>query len=598
MCKHKYIYRHNHSSIGKECPYSDLPTDDQGLCIFHSHNFKWKRENDFKGLFLHQLKLSNDSDNNFFDCAEFVFVGEEIISRKNLKKHTLQLTNKIFNDNTYFTGSVFVDSVEINNITFKEGATFLEAKFTDGLELKDVYFKGADFAKATFEKGVSFNHTDFSNSYALFNGSHFNCKAKFINLIFNDIVDFSNTFFQPNDTEENVIFEDIIFENYLNFTNSRFDCQVIFRNVKFNSNTEFVDTLFNMITSSIRYRDSAVEFRQIEVNEYGILIFKSTNSQSKMFEDYVSFNFKSDVKGTIKFENVNFSNITNTSRKELNRLSKLGKVEIGKGCLKYYCQTEIFTITASRAAQNLILDIVKVFCHYFELQENSNLGIEIVERDKSLIRYFYFTDENISYAEFLEKINRTEYNLWETFSNLSTYSINSVKDIEKKNLLIDIAGLFLKLGNYTQNQITQRNDIPKILNSISAKAMTHIDNNKEVIINIYQGESVVQTDELSDMILNKVNSFTSTIPKVNLFMKVNQNFYGSVENVINADNFFDGNKEISPEDKALILEEAIEIKNEQLQEVKKNKWGNFIERWAGTISEIAMPVLKELLIPK
>ncbi len=30
--------------------------------------------------------------------------------------------------------------------------------------------------------------------------------------------------------------------------------------------------------------------------------------------------------------------------------------------------------------QTLILDIVKVFCNYFELHENSNLGVEIIER--------------------------------------------------------------------------------------------------------------------------------------------------------------------------------------------------------------------------
>ena len=81
-------------------------------------------------------------------------------------------------------------------------------------------------------------------------------------------------------------------------------------------------------------------------------------------------------------------------------------------------------------------------------------------------------------------------------------------------------------------------------------------------------------------------------------MKVSQNFYGTIEKVINADNFIEGNKQISSEDKTLILEEANEIKNEQLPEVKKSKWEKFLKKWGGTISKMATPVLKELIMPK
>lgn len=81
-------------------------------------------------------------------------------------------------------------------------------------------------------------------------------------------------------------------------------------------------------------------------------------------------------------------------------------------------------------------------------------------------------------------------------------------------------------------------------------------------------------------------------------MKITQNFYGDVEKVVNADNFFENNQSVTNEQKNQIIQELTEIKNEKSEAVKENKLSKFIKNWGGTISEVATPIIKELILPK
>ena len=81
-------------------------------------------------------------------------------------------------------------------------------------------------------------------------------------------------------------------------------------------------------------------------------------------------------------------------------------------------------------------------------------------------------------------------------------------------------------------------------------------------------------------------------------MKITQNFYGDVEKVVNADNFFENNQSVTNEQKNQIIQELTEIKNEKSEVLKENKLSKFIKNWGGTISEVATPIIKELILPK
>jgi len=444
MCNHKYTFNYSQqrASIGKECPYAriyselknnkapnfeniasnlELPLDSHGICIFHSNELKWKRENDFTTKFLELLQLLNayNDDSYCYDFAEFVFVGEHLKSRKDVKYRVFNLPDCTLNKEADFIGALFVDRVELNNISFKLGATFQEARFNGELKMKNISFGSADFRKTIFEQSVFFEDVDFLG-YALFEDSQFTGSSsaliKFSNSKFCGLTDFSGAAVKSKHTDCTLLFENVKFEDSVYFTDCTFDCSVSFKNVEFDFAGEFIDTSFNTTKSMRRFRYCAVEFLEIEVNKNGSLIFQSTDSQNKMFNQEVEFSFKKDIEGTIRFENVNFNNISDSSRKNLIRLSKLGKVAIGPGCIKYRFQTETKTILIDENNQSLILEIGQTFTNYFAVQNGLNLGFEIVERDNNKISFFYFTDENITEAEFFDRLKKAEQDLWHLLS--------------------------------------------------------------------------------------------------------------------------------------------------------------------------------------
>ncbi len=206
------------------------------------------------------------------------------------------------------------------------------------------------------------------------------------------------------------------FEEPADFKSARFHCQVIFSDVSFAGDAEFIDTSFGTIRSSARYRGSAVEFNRIEVAAESVLRFESTDPQQKMFSHDVQFSFKEVPAGLIRFKNVNFNNIDQASRERLTHFARLGKVEIGSGCIKYRFQTPIKKVSVSGGNTPIILEICQTFVNYFTTWNGFNLGLEIVERNNAELHFFYFTDEDISEASFHERLTATERHLWSLLS--------------------------------------------------------------------------------------------------------------------------------------------------------------------------------------
>lgn len=159
-----------------------------------------------------------------------------------------------------------------------------------------------------------------------------------------------------------------------------------------------------------------MEFNRIQVTTGAALSFISTDAHNKMFNHDVQMSFKEDPSGTIRFENVNFNLFTPSSKERLTQLAKLGHVEIGSGCIKYRFQTSVQTISVSQGNAPLILELCQTFTNYFTVSNGLNLGFEIVERDKTKVSFFYFTDEDISEETFHERLAQTEQSLWDLLS--------------------------------------------------------------------------------------------------------------------------------------------------------------------------------------
>jgi uncharacterized protein YjbI with pentapeptide repeats len=426
--------------MGQKCPYSQLyervrstspqppeggaspflPVDDRGACIFHSQALAWKRQNDFTGKFLQLVQLLNEHDaESYYDFTEFVFQGSDLITKNGAQQYPLRISDVIFPKHAYFTGALFLDSFTLEHVEFHNGASFNHAVFHDDLTFENAQFRGLDFREAKFSNGVTFREVE-SLSFALFSEATFEATRNsalvyFKKTRFAGITDFSAADFTLSD-QGAVSFENVQFEDVAVFRNTHFNCQVDFSDVTFANKTDFIDTSFDIVRSTARYRGAALEFNRLRVTSEAELSFISTDPHRKMFNHDVEMSFNEDPSGSVRFENVNFNLFSLSSKQRLTQLAKSGSVEIGPGCIKYRFQTEVQTISVSESNVGLILELCQTFTNYFTGSNGLNLGFEIVERNKTRVSFFYFTDEDISEETFRERLAKTKQSLWDLLS--------------------------------------------------------------------------------------------------------------------------------------------------------------------------------------
>ena len=553
MCNHIYTasFAGRPASMGKKCPYPEiynrlyssgqgrkkngfkpaLPIDSHGVCIFHSKEKAWKRKNDFTGEFLKLLKLLEAEDlNNYYDFAEFRFVGNSFKNKYNQKDHALCFKNITFKKQAYFVGALFEDLLELENVNFEDGASFCEATFAQDVNIQNTFFRGLQFSNAQFKQRALFTNVKFQ-SYALFDNTKFKGKnagyvVKFENSQFKGITDFSNCIFSPMGHESTMGFHSVIFEDFTDFKNAQFYGQLIFKNTSFASMTEFTDAIFGTTKSTARYRGLAVEFNQINVLANATLIFMSTDTQKKIFEHDVQITFKDDPVGLIKFENANFSNLTLASRERLIQFAKLGKVEIGPGCIKYRFQTDVKTILVNQGNTSLILELCQTFTNYFTVSNGYSLGLEIIERSKTKISFFYFTDEDITEAIFSEQLGVTEQQLWSLLSIESGDQYlafrdpdNTLMPNENENIIINtidgvsaLLGTFFRVGARIACGRWKKTDTKALLEAI--RFHNHYIENRakslhKVLIDKYTGETLFALNIQQNAHLLKIKQTTN-----------------------------------------------------------------------------------------
>lgn len=471
MCNHVYTanYKQMPRTMGQRCPYPEvyekarstaanatvlaLPVDDRGECIFHSREVAWKRDHDFEGHLLQLVRLLvAETEENYYDFAEFVFVGG--CSGPDM----LKIANTVFPQQAYFIAACFLDSLMLEDVDFRRGANFRQATFAGDLRVNNTRFGNLDFSRAEFERLVSFAKVEIVSSAlfcdARFTGIGHGYAVKFEDLRFDAITSFSGAEFAL--AEGSVEFLRNRFEDSTDFRRTQFHCQVVFSDVFFARDTEFIDTLFGTVGSTARYRGSGVEFNRIEVPASAVLLFESTDPQQRLFNSDVQISFKEPPTGLIRFRNVNFNNIGKLYREHLTQLAVLGVVEIGPGCIKYRFQTPIRRISISESNAPLILEICQTFANYFTVSNGFNLGFEVVERDRSDICFFYFTDEDISEEIFRERLAVTEQHLWRLLSIRSEDQLLALegpapraRSMGKESMLINaVDGVTAMLGTF------------------------------------------------------------------------------------------------------------------------------------------------------
>lgn len=355
--------------------------------------------------------------------------------------------------------------------------------------------------------------------------------------------------------------------------------------------TEFINTSFELVTSNARYRGAAVEFNRIEVTAGGVLTFTSTDQQNKMFKHDVQFSFKEDPTGTIAFENVNFSNISTLSRDRLTRLAKAGRVEIGSGCIKYRFQTEIRTVSTQECNSPLIIELCQTFTNYFTVSNGLNLGFEVVERDATKVSFFYFTDEDISQATFLDRLAQTEKSLWSLLSINSDEQLLAFDDsgrIEQHSMVKESAainavdgitaliGTFFRVGARIAVGVWKEADTKALLSAIRFNDDVADDRALSLhrgIVDKYQGSVLFSINRRQNKILTPVllgRNYGPTPAKIKIL------FLGA-----------------NPSRPRLELAEEVKGITTNLKLAKERDNLQLIQEWAVTVDSLMQAILDE-----
>jgi len=477
QCQYPELYK-EFSAIFKNTSLDiSLPIDNNGFCLFHSNDLEWKIANNFNQRFSTLLQLldlykkERNTDGFSYQFNGFIFVGGETLIKIFGKSEIANaiLIKDLQGKKIDFRNAVFINDVFIENLSF-DNASFDYAVFKGTSNFTSIKFKSSYFCNSVFENNFHCKFVDFFQE-VLFSNALFNKKFTIERSNFSDISDFSDV--QFNGLTK---FIDIVFKSQVKFSNTFFRNIVIFNKIKIESIVDFIETEFEF-SEDVSYI-SSVQFEEINITQSGLLFFKGKSPQYDMIKGDVQFSFIDGFEGKVKFENFNLNKIAPFWKLKLLELEKLEKVEIGKGCRKYYCQTEIFKIATSTSNQDLIIDIVKVFCNYFKIEQSYILGVEIIKRTASEIHYFYFTDEVISEIDFNNKIKRNEIDLWNTLVNLTekAQKVISTENIGLIDCLLDLSNWWKKIGiRIVKNQLNPT-DLTKIANSIS------LDKNSEEFI--------------------------------------------------------------------------------------------------------------------
>ncbi len=442
MCNHTYTSNpETNTSIPESCPFPELfkkplpasqtaphagpalalPIDSDGACIFHSHAAQWKRDNGFMDWLLQAIeRLEADTSAGSIDFTEAVFVAGDPTGDGGKGPPPLTLQDAQFDKVVKFIGATFLDAIRLNNLTFGGGVYFDEAVFNGTLTIDKSTFMGFRFSKVTLRQGLLISEATF-RGYALFDEAQllgttknfmvFACRDS----MFDGITSFSSTVFSGGNNAH-CLFEKTTFDGYLDFELTEFRSTLHFSDVCFKNDVDFRDTLFAPGQSSAKYQGASFELSSISLPANGAISFVSTDPLQKMFSRDVSIKFKESPEGTLHFENVNFHHILEKYRNQLKDLERTGHVSIGPGCIKYRLQTAVRSVPIDGANAPLVAEICQTFTTYFSARNGINLGFEIVSRTKEEIRFFYFTDEDISEEVFLDRLEKTEHNLWDLIS--------------------------------------------------------------------------------------------------------------------------------------------------------------------------------------
>lgn len=541
MCNHVYLNKLPISFKGKQsCPIpnvfenwiasnkdaiknlTNIPIDSSGKCIFHSNDVDFKIQHKvldvFKNLLL-AIKYYDKSDKNpplnltelniKYTLQDHEEINENLSTKEPIEFEGLhvQNTDLYFNHSTFsskvvffnnefscisFSECVFFDEVDI--IGGKFGLTnFHRAEFKYYINIEDCVFKDfIDFSYAHFYKGLNIADARFEKQaifpYCIFHKNDSVSIAK-INGHFCEFTDFSGCVF-----EIFLIADYCIFEGEVNFTDTIFRTRLFITKPQIQSN----------------------------------FFIKGEKNDEDVFQDLVDFEVvPEEVTGKIIFENVSFLKINQTHKEVLFQLAQENKVEIGRGCIKYRCQTTDRTININNDKQAIILEFTQSFVNYFLRSSGYNLGIEVKNRSEDHLTYFLFSDENILQAEFENRLSEYGYNFFELFTlarneKIDKATSNPEEAINKMDGWASLLSTFVKIGTRIWYNRWESEDTQKLIFAVNYNIpmFYYSDDFHRYIAEKFDPKSITNVYKIKELVGIKLDRPTFNAQEVQLADKI------------------------------------------------------------------------------
>lgn len=446
MCAYKYSVEGEPLILcSLEQKISDLPIDNKGLCIFHSNDWKWKKQLQFFNYLKNYKELSKKSGNRM-DLRGVGFIAE---SGKKSIDYIGLLTGSLLH------GSCFKDTVKIagrsNRKKIIKGVLdFNHCRFEKSLILTSCVFKSKlsfcnNFFSSDSSNSLSIKNCDVEDYFEFSNQREFA-----INFWIEDTHFYKEAFFskiEANGDEFEI--SGNFFHSYVSFS----QCSIVnhftdFSHNTFKGYTEVSDMAFYGLTL----------FNGLIIEDRLLICGGVTNN---VFYGETEFDINpKKVTGQIIFEKVQLTAVVKTHLDYIMYLEKVGyrnkkKIVIGPGCIKYRYQTPIKKLKMGTQNGYIIEEFTRCFTSFLSNTVQKTIGIEIVARSSNSISFFYYSDAHFAKGEF-EQIFTQGQDVF--FDIMDNNNLSNYVDIPRKNQL-----------NILQTKATQNAIFSKILSQISEK---------------------------------------------------------------------------------------------------------------------------------
>lgn len=428
MCNHQYKnYSLNKKNFNcrLQKTIDDLPVDVEGKCIFHSTQLDWKADNDFVTFLkryinqcsvnkqkvdlreVHFVAKKGKAEIDYIDCLgdanlECSHFHHVILMRgKNKKKEIggrLHFNGCIFHHDVIFNNCVFHQDLIIENISQEENKGSLNIEIEHCLF--EYFFEWNN--QTDFSADITLSECEFNDYFSIDSLHIIDGNFEIMNNVFNKLFIISNS---------------VINTEIIDFSHNNFKDDAEFKEVELKGRT-----LFN--------------HPKVE----GKLMF-SGSTEHKIFYGRTEFKLHvKDIRGQIIFQHAQLMVIEKSDLDVLKNMEKLGdgeekKVKIGPGCIKYRWQTPAKTLKIGTRQSYIIEDLTRTFASFLSNSIQKNIGVEIVDRTRHEITFFYFSDENFVDQEFQELFIQGQQAFFDIMSGVKNLANTHQTEDEAVNMI-------------------------------------------------------------------------------------------------------------------------------------------------------------------